>query len=192
MTSNPSPAADERWPSSATLSPFRSSSSSKSARSGPLSRRPRRGGHCHRLIPTNSPFRPPQTKDRLFSPAGCGNLAKRQRGSGKFFFSLRGVGPPWTRGRSFHEANGGDEGVENAWVLPGVGSIAQGPVKGVRVPAYQVLRFFNPNRSQIAGDRCADVWDCFEDCGQSRIGRLACGQPRRDVSRSGQAGRAHD
>jgi hypothetical protein len=92
----------------------------------------------------------------------------------KFLFSLRGVGPPRTRGGSFHEAKGRDEGVENARVLPGAGSIAQGLVKGVRVPANQFLRLFDPDRSQIAGDRCADVRDCFEDCGQSRMGRLAC------------------
>ena len=76
-------------------------------------------------------------------------------------------------GGTFHEANGGDEGVENAWVLPGAGSIAQGLVKGVRVAANQVLRFLDPDRAQIAGDRCADVGDCFEDGGQSGVGRLA-------------------
>jgi hypothetical protein len=41
-------------------------------------------------------------------------------------FSLGGIGPPGTRGGSFHEANGGDEGVKNTWVLSGAGSIAQG------------------------------------------------------------------
>ena len=99
----------------------------------------------------------------------------RQRGCGKFLFALRGVGPPRTRGGTFHEANGRDEGVEDARVLPGGGSIAQGLVKGVRVPANQLLRLFDPDRSQIAGDRCADVGDCFEHPGQSRMGRLACG-----------------
>lgn len=107
------------------------------------------------------------------------------------FFSLRGVGPPRTRGGSFHEANGGDEGVENARILPGAGSIAQGLVKGVRVLANQFPGLFDPDRSQIAGDRCADVGDCFEDCGQSRMGRLAGGQRRRDASLGGQAGSAH-
>jgi hypothetical protein len=106
---------------------------------------------------------------------------------GKFLFSLGGVGPPRTHGGSFHEANGGDEGVENARVLPGAGSIAQGLVKGVRVPANQFPRLFDPDRSQIAGDRCADVWDCFEDCGQSRMGRLSCGQLRQLASPGGQA-----
>src|ERR1700674_3984830 len=77
----------------------------------------------------------------------------RQGGCGKFLFSLRGVGPPRTHGGSFHEANGGDEGVENARVLPDAGSIAQGLVKGVRVPPNQVLRLFDLDRSQIARDR---------------------------------------
>jgi hypothetical protein len=84
---------------------------------------------------------------------------------GKFPFSFRGIGPPGTRGGSFHEANGGDEGVENTWVLPGAGAIAQHPVKRVRVPANQVLRFFDPDRSQITGDRYANVGDWFEHCG---------------------------
>ena len=118
---------------------------------------------------------------------GRGNLARRQRGCRKFLFSFRGVEPPWTGRGSFHKANGGDEGVENAWVLPGAGSIAQGLVKGVRVPANQVLRLFDPDRSQIAGDRCANVGDCFEDYGQSRMGRLASDWPRRAASFSGQA-----
>jgi hypothetical protein len=125
----------------------------------------------------------PRGESTLFSLAGRGNLARGRTRlreptawleCGKFLFSLRGVGPPRTRRGSFHEANGGDEGVENAWVLPGAGSIAQGLVKGVRVPADQFLRLFDPDRSQITGDRCADVGDCFEDCGQSRTGRLAC------------------
>jgi len=105
--------------------------------------------------------------------------AERRLGCGKFLFSLGGVGPPRTRGSSFHETNSGDEGVENARVLPGAGSSAQGLVKGARVPANQVLRLFDPDRSQIAGDRFADVGDCFEDCGQSRMGRLACGHLER-------------
>jgi hypothetical protein len=115
----------------------------------------------------------------LFSPAGGGNLAGPQAGCWKFPLSLGGVGPPRTGGGSFHEANGRDEGVENARVLPGAGSIAQDLVKGKRLPANQVLRLFDPDRSQIAGDRCANVGDCFEDCGESRMGRLACGHLER-------------
>jgi hypothetical protein len=61
----------------------------------------------------------------------------------------------------------------------------------VRVPANQFLRLFDPDRAQIAGDRCADVGDCFEDCGQSRMGRLPRGQPRRLASPGGQAGSVH-
>jgi hypothetical protein len=127
----------------------------------------------------------------LFSAAGCGYLAKPREGGGKFLLSLRGVGPPRTQGASFHEANGGDEGVENAWVLPGAGAIAQGKVKGMRVPAYQVLRFFDPDRSQIAGDRRADVGNCFEDCGQPRTSSLACGPLRRVAFPGNQAGCPH-
>jgi hypothetical protein len=110
----------------------------------------------------------------LFSPMARRNLARGRTRlreptawleCGKFLFSLGGVGPPGARGGSFHEANGGDEGVENARVLPDAGSIAQGLVKGVRVPANQFLRLFDPDRSRIAGDRCADVGDRFKNCG---------------------------
>jgi hypothetical protein len=46
--------------------------------------------------------------------AARGNLASRQGGCGTFLFPLGGVGPPRTSGGSFHEANGGDEGLPNA------------------------------------------------------------------------------
>jgi hypothetical protein len=108
----------------------------------------------------------------LFSPMRGNNLVCCQRGGREFLFSPRGVGPPRARGGSFHEANGGDEGVENAGVLPGAGPIAQGLVKGERVPANKVLRLLDPDRAQIAGDRRADVGNFFEDCGQSGVSCL--------------------
>jgi hypothetical protein len=131
------------------------------------------GGTWRSCQRTDPPL-PSRLCKKLRRARGYGVAGAPREDAGKFLFSLRGVGPPRPRRGSFHEANGGDEGVENARVLPGAGSIAQGLVKGVRVPANQFLRLFDPDRAQIAGDRCADVGDCFEDCGQSRMGRLAC------------------
>lgn len=70
--------------------------------------------------------------------------------------------PPRERGRSFHETDRGDEGVEDARILASARLLAEGLVKCVRVATDKIARIPDPDPTEIARERRADVGNHFQ------------------------------
>ena len=60
--------------------------------------------------------------------------------------------PPRPCQAPFHEANGGNEGIEHAGVMSAASATAEAIVELLRVAPNKFLRKIDPDAAQIAGD----------------------------------------